>query len=100
MNIDNLKKYVKEHEEEIGVYNCWHLNDYGEDRYEYRFGKDGKGNGELIGWKIKNYKLLCEILEEEVKSSNSKKAQLKRWQRYFQIERTGNAYIVKLINFI
>lgn len=97
MNIDNLKKYVKEHEEEIGVYNCWHLNDYGEDRYEYRFGKDGKGNGELIGWKIKNYKLLCEILEEEVKSSNSKKAQLKRWQRYFQIERTGNAYIVKLI---
>ena len=64
MNIDNLKKYVKEHEEEIGVYNCWHLNDYGEDRYEYRFGKDGKGNGELIGWKIKNYKLLNNILKD------------------------------------
>jgi len=35
------------------------------------------------GMKIKNYKVLCEFLEEEVKDGNSKKSQLKEWQKYF-----------------
>ena len=98
MNIQKLKEYVKENHDEIAVYNCWYLNDYNEVRYHYVLGKEEGKYGKLIGWRIKNYKVLCELLDEKIKSSNSKKAQLKEWQRYFGIERDGNAYIVKLID--
>lgn len=32
---------------------------------------------------IKNYKMLCELLEQEVKNGKSKKLQLEDWKRYF-----------------
>jgi hypothetical protein len=38
---------------------------------------------------VKNYKKMCELLNEEVKTSNSKKAQLKRWERYISWSKNG-----------
>lgn len=43
---------------------------------------------------FKNYKELCEFLEEPVKGGTSKEAQIKEWQRYFAFERQGNKYII------
>ena len=44
---------------------------------------------------IKNYKTLCGILKEPVLTSNSKRAQLKNWQRYFDFEKIGVGYLIK-----
>ena len=47
-----------------------------------------------VGMKIKNYKKLCELLEEPEKNGgSSKRAQLKTWERYVSFERQGNAFI-------
>ena len=37
-----------------------------------------------IGMIVKNYKELCNLLNENPKTGNSKNAQLKEWQRYFE----------------
>lgn len=50
-----------------------------------------------VGDIIKNYKELCTLLGEPEKTSNSKKAQLKEWERYFRYEREGHKYIIKEI---
>src|SRR5699024_2298688 len=52
-----------------------------------------------VGKVIKNYKSLCEILEIEAKKSgsNSHKAQLKDFNRYFEFEKQGHKYIIKNI---
>ena len=42
-----------------------------------------------VGQEFKNYKVLCEFMEEKPKKSNSKLAQLKEWERYFSFERIG-----------
>lgn len=49
-----------------------------------------------IGATIKNYKALCQLLGEEPKTSDSKKAQLKNWSRYFEFEKIKNkqSYII------
>lgn len=47
------------------------------------------------GQLIKNYKEMCNILNEEVISGgNSKKAQEKEWKRYFDFEKVGQKYII------
>lgn len=46
---------------------------------------------------VKNYPAMCELLEETRKSSDSKKAQLKEWQRYFEFKRHGQAFIITKI---
>lgn len=33
---------------------------------------------------IKNYKQMCELLEQTVKGGDSKKSQLKEWSTYFK----------------
>ena len=38
---------------------------------------------------FKNYKALCECLNEPVKNGCAKKAQLKEWERYFSFEKNG-----------
>lgn len=38
----------------------------------------------------KNYKVVCNVLEEKIKSGKSKRLQLKEWQRYFAWEREGH----------
>lgn len=43
---------------------------------------------------VKNYKEMCEILEEDICEGNSKKAQLKEWTRYFAWEKKGQKFII------
>lgn len=52
-----------------------------------------------IGDEIKNYKVMCELLGEKVRTSNSKKSQLKRWEQYFKWEHKGHMFIItEIIN--
>ena len=46
------------------------------------------------GMVAKNYKEMCEILDEEVCGGDSKKAQLKEWSRYFAWEKKGQKFII------
>lgn len=43
---------------------------------------------------IKNYKELCSLLHEEVKSGKSKQLQIKNWKRYFTWDNHGHKYII------
>ncbi len=47
-----------------------------------------------IGSVVKNYKEMCAILDEEVLEGNSKKAQLKEWERHFLWEKKGQKFII------
>lgn len=49
------------------------------------------------GMIVKNYKQLCGLLGEKEMGGDSKPAQLKRWQRYFDYEQDGWKYIIKKI---
>lgn len=46
------------------------------------------------GMVAKNYKEMCEILDEDICEGNSKKAQLKEWSRYFVWEKKGQKFII------
>ena len=46
---------------------------------------------------IKNYKELCELLGEDIKSSASKNSQLKEWKRYFNWTNQGHTYFITKI---
>ena len=48
----------------------------------------------VIGMAIKNYKELCTILNEEVKTGKAKQLQLKNWKRYFDWEKDGQKFII------
>ncbi len=50
-----------------------------------------------VGQRVPNYKKLCELLGEPVKSGTAKVAQIKRWEQRFSFERDKNAYIIKEI---
>ena len=47
-----------------------------------------------VGLIVKNYKAMCELLNESVKAGNSKKTQLKEWERYFNYSKQGNKFII------
>lgn len=47
-----------------------------------------------IGMTVKNYKMLCELLGQEVKSGKSKKYQLEDFARYFEWEKSGQKFII------
>ena len=50
-----------------------------------------------VGMVVKNYKELCELLHEKTlkSGSNSQKAQLKRWARYFEMEKgSGRCFVI------
>lgn len=49
------------------------------------------------GQVIRNYKELCLILGEPIKSGKSKNLQLDDWLRYFEYTRQGNKYIIEKI---
>ena len=72
MDIENLKDYLEEHK-----------------KYDDKIG-DYKVT-------INNYSTLCSILGEEVKKGNSRKAQEREWQRYFEYDRAGVLFIIKEI---
>lgn len=47
-----------------------------------------------VGMVIKNYKVLCELLEIPVKDGNSKKCQLQNLERFIRYEKQGFKYII------
>ena len=49
------------------------------------------------GMEIKNYRELCKLLNIKVKSSNSKKAQLKELERFCKYHKEGNRFIIDSI---
>ncbi|WP_342532760.1 hypothetical protein MHB40_14920 [Lysinibacillus sp. FSL K6-0057] len=50
-----------------------------------------------VGDVFKNYKELCEVLGEKVKSGNAKKYQLIEWERYFVYDKKGYKFIINNI---
>ncbi|MCF2642246.1 hypothetical protein I6E50_07485 [Roseburia hominis] len=51
-------------------------------------------SGFAVGMVIKNYKELCNLLGQEVKSGKSKKLQLEDFKRYFDWEKSGQKFII------
>lgn len=49
------------------------------------------------GQTVKNYKVLCEMLGEPVKSGKSKILQIKNWSRYFDFSRNGLNFVINKI---
>lgn len=49
----------------------------------------------MPGMTIKNYPELCESLDEPVLNGASKRAQLKKWERYFDYEKQGHKFNIK-----
>lgn len=47
-----------------------------------------------IGMKFDNYKKICEFLNEEIRTGNSKMKQTKEWARYFNYTKQGNKFII------
>ena len=47
-----------------------------------------------VGMAVKNYKMLCELLDQPVKSGASKRAQLKEFKRYFDWESAGQKFVI------
>ena len=47
-----------------------------------------------IGMVVKNYKELCSLLSQEVKTGNSKKYQLEDFKCYFDWEKSGQKFII------
>lgn len=48
--------------------------------------------GITVGMVVPNYRRLCELLGEDVRAGKSKICQLKRWEKLFRFERSGNSY--------
>lgn len=53
-----------------------------------------------VGDTYKNYKVLCEVLDEPVKTGKSKQLQLKQWQEYFNWTNNGNKYVITNIKIV
>lgn len=47
------------------------------------------------GMVIKNYKAMCELLDDKIKSGGSKTKQLKEWSRYFDWKKDGHNFIIE-----
>ncbi|WP_315112965.1 hypothetical protein [Clostridium intestinale] len=47
-----------------------------------------------VAQRVKDYKKMCTLLEEKIKGGDSKKAQLKEWERYFKYHKDGNAFVI------
>lgn len=47
-----------------------------------------------VGMRVKNYKVLCELLGEPTKAGNPKIRQLNDFTRYFNYEKQGHAFII------
>lgn len=46
------------------------------------------------GDSIKNYKEMCDLLGEKTEAGNSKKAQLREWERFFKYHKEGHKIII------
>lgn len=47
-----------------------------------------------IGKTYKNYKNMCDVLQEPIKNGKSKTYQMKEWKRYFNFEKVGQKFLV------
>lgn len=47
-----------------------------------------------VGDEIKNYKEMCKLLGEKVRTGGAKQSQLKRWRNYFNWEHKGYRFII------
>lgn len=47
-----------------------------------------------VGMEVKNYRKMCELLGENIKSGNAKIYQLKEWNCHFSYEKLGNKFII------
>lgn len=43
---------------------------------------------------VRNYKTMCDLLEEEPTDGNSRKAQINRWKRYFEFHKEGQKFVI------
>lgn len=50
-----------------------------------------------VGDEIKNYKEMCKLLGEKVRTGGARENQLKRWSDYFSWEKNGHKFIIKEI---
>ena len=55
-------------------------------------------NNLYVGLIIKNYKLMCHLLNEQEKTGKSKILQQENWKRYFDWERKGYKYTITVIH--
>ena len=51
-----------------------------------------------VGMRVKNYRVLCELLGEKVKGGNAKKSQLEDFSRYCDYRRDGYVFIIDKIH--
>jgi hypothetical protein len=51
-------------------------------------------NNIKVGEVYKNYKVLCEVLEDTIKAGKGKKLQLKEWERYFEYNKQGHSFMI------
>lgn len=49
------------------------------------------------GMVIKNYKEMCALLSEKTEAGNSKKAQLREWERFFKYHKEGHKIVIDKI---
>ena len=92
-NIEQLKNVWVSSIKEIGAY--WN-NLLPEDYSlltQSHFGEIDTSKLE-IGMTVKNYKVLCELLGQDVKDGKSKKYQLEDFARYFDWEKSGQKFII------
>lgn len=47
-----------------------------------------------IGKTYKNYKNMCDVLQEPIKNGKSKTYQIEEWKRYFNFEKVGQKFLV------
>ena len=47
-----------------------------------------------VGTTYKNYKAVCEVLDEPVKTGKSKQLQLKKWEQHFTWINNGNKFVI------
>lgn len=43
---------------------------------------------------VKNYKEMCQLLDEKITDGNSKKSQLNNWKRYFDFQKDGQKFVI------
>ena len=48
-----------------------------------------------VGQVVKNYKAMCELLNEEICLGNSRNAHIKRWERFFKYSKQGQKFIIE-----
>ena len=77
------------------VYKDYTKNDLDISQLQAYLDDNFSGNGDNDNFNVvRNYKVMCDLLHEEITSGNSKRAQVDRWKRYFDFHRDGQRYVI------